>query len=114
MHRVWFRRKCPARECTSRFRRPGWRYGGQIRVLGGSSSTTKKSKSARRGANRSRSNACGYCLKVARMIDRPVVEGTCRNSGDVCHGGRDERGFPDRGGTGILYVLPCFEQHVRD
>ena len=55
-----------------------------------------------------------YCLKLGRVIDCPVVEGTCRNSGDFCNCGRNRRGFPDHGGTCILYVLPCVEQHVRD
>ena len=53
-------------------------------------------------------------LKLDRMIDRPVAEGMCRNSGDLCNCGRNGRGFPDRGGTCILYVLPRVEQHVRD
>ena len=35
-------------------------------------------------------------LKLDLMIDRPVVEGSCRNSGDLSHRGRSGRRFPDR------------------
>jgi hypothetical protein len=86
--------------------------GGALRSAG--VHTLRHQNSVNAGASDSESQYWRLLLKLDRVIDHPVVEGTCRNSGDLCNCGRDGRWFPDRASTPILYVLPCVDQHVRD